>query len=82
MNIGKVLEERRSALGLSQSALAQRLERYGVSVTKHAVTKWEAQSTDDIYSQVGFGSSWVSGRAYASIVLNDVFIYGHDRWQC
>lgn len=41
MNIGKVLEERRSALGLSQSALAQRLERYGVSVTKHAVTKWE-----------------------------------------
>lgn len=41
MNIGKVLEERRSALGLSQSALAGMLERYGVQVTKHAVTKWE-----------------------------------------
>lgn len=41
MNIGKVLEERRSALGLSQSALAERLERYDVRVTKHAVTKWE-----------------------------------------
>ena len=41
MKIGKVLEERRTALGLSQSELAAALARDGVHVTKHAVTKWE-----------------------------------------
>ena len=45
MSIGSVLEQKRKEQGLLQAELAEALEREGVQVSKHAVSKWESDRT-------------------------------------
>ena len=45
MSIGSILEQKRKEQGLLQAELAEALEREGVQVSKHAVSKWESDRT-------------------------------------
>ncbi len=45
MSIGSILEKKRKERGLLQAELAELLARDGVSVSKHAVSKWESDKT-------------------------------------
>lgn len=44
-NIGEIFNQRRKELGLSQSELAEKLVKEGISVTNQAISKWENGST-------------------------------------